>query len=151
MESVLTMSKTYFADDSAADNAALKELAEASELRSTLPEWFTPTTISGEVLRVADCDALHTWVVEHCLYGCDNYSSRDVYMSYSTLKRLRDAIDAAVIAISKASVQWPEAVVFVGSSDYVEQLKGILKVLDTISEIPQAWKFGFSYRAIWPE
>ena len=153
MESILIMSKRYFPeyrlDSPTPDDDVLKDLASAHNLRATLPEWFAVDEVRGEVLRVENCDALHSWVVKHCNGGRDEFTSREVFISHERLNKLSGAINAAITALSTVNEQWPEAVGFIGGPDYIEQLKGILDKLEIILETPDAWRYRFSYYAVW--
>ena len=153
MESVLIMAKRYFPeyrlDAPTPDDDVLKDLASAPNLRATLPEWLAVDEVRGEVLRVENCDALQSWVVKHCMLVREDYLSREVAISYGQLQNLKDTIEASLAALSSVKRQSPEAFEFISNPEFVEQLKGVLDKLELILETPDAWRYRFSYYAIW--
>ena len=153
MESVLIMAKRYSGkyrlDAPTPDDDVLKDLASAPNLRATLPEWLAVDEVRGEVLRVENCDALHSWVVKHCMLVREDYLSREVAISYGQLQNLKDTIEASLAALSSVKRQSPETFEFISSPEFVEQLKGVLDKLEPILETPEAWRYRFSYYAIW--
>ena len=153
MESVLIMAKRYFPDyrldAPTPDDDVLKDLASAPNLRATLPEWLTIDEVRGEVLRVENCHALHSWVVEHCMFVREDYLSREVAISHERLQNLKATIEASLAALSSVERESPEAFGFISNPEFVEQLEGILDKLEPILETPEAWRYRFSYYAIW--
>ena len=153
MESVLIMAKRYFPeyrlDAPTPDDDVLKDLASAPNLRATLPEWLAVDEVRGEVLRVENCDALHSWVVKHCMLVREDYLSREVAISHGQLQTLKDTIEASLATLSSVKRQSPEALGFISNPEFVEQLKGVLDKLELILETPEAWRYRFSYYAIW--
>ena len=155
MKSVLIMAKRYFPDyrldAPTPDDDVLKDLASAPNLRATLPEWLTIDEVRGEVLRVENCDALHSWVVKRCMFVREDYLSREVAISYEQLQNLKNTMGASLAALSSVKHQSPEAFEFISSPELVEQLRGILDKLELILETPGAWQYRFSYYAIWDD